>query len=117
MGITHQWVDYTSDIVTPEQTSVDPPQELSNSERDWPALPQHSDIRHDTNIVTTYQDTIHNEGSDLRPSVTRPTSRDTTVQMDRPGSVLTRIKKQRLNKSSEQLTDRKRTRNRAPTAC
>jgi hypothetical protein len=80
MEITHQWADDTSDIVTHEQTSVDPPQELSNSDREWPA-----DIRHYTNTVPTHQDTIYNEGSDRRPSVTRLTSCDTTVEMDRSG--------------------------------
>jgi hypothetical protein len=32
MGITHLWADDTSDIVTPEQASVDPRQELSDRE-------------------------------------------------------------------------------------
>jgi hypothetical protein len=61
MGIMHQWADDASDIVTPEHSSVDPPQELTNSDMEWPALRQHDDILHDTNMVTTYQDTIHKE--------------------------------------------------------
>jgi hypothetical protein len=56
------------------------------------------------------------QGSDRLPSVMRASPRETAMKTENTGTVLTRIKKQRLDKSNQQLNDRKRTRNKAPPA-
>jgi hypothetical protein len=115
MDIMQKWADDTSDIAVTEQDTVDPPQELVNTGKEWPTLTPYDDTRSDTKTKPTHQDTNNKDGSERRPLVNRPTSCDTTALMDKAGSGSTRIKKQRLSKSSENLNDRKRTRNRAPT--
>jgi hypothetical protein len=113
MDITQKWADDMSDIAVTEQDTVDPPQELANTGKEWPTLIPYDDTRRDTKTMPTHQDTNNKDGSERRPLVNRPTSSDTTALMDKAGSGSTRIKKQRLDKSSEHLNDRKRTRNRA----
>jgi hypothetical protein len=71
------------------------------------------DAQHDTTDLPIQQHSFdkHN-GSDWVPSDVQAVISDTLTPADTLGTGLTRTKEQRLDKSSEQLCERKRTRNR-----
>jgi hypothetical protein len=89
------------------------PEEPSKGEDEWPTLPQPDVALQDTTDLPIQHHSLDKyNGSDRVPSDVQGTTRDTLMPTDTSGTGITRTKKQRLDKSSEQLYGRKRTWNR-----
>jgi hypothetical protein len=111
---SYKWADDISETDLPEQATVDLLTEAENSEKEWPTLSHIEDTLHEPTALIKQQGEGTQHGSNCLPSVMRAFPRETTMQTGNSGTGLTRIKKQRLDKSNEQLNARKRTRNKVP---
>jgi hypothetical protein len=111
---SYKWADDISETDLPYQATVNLLTEAEKSEKEWPTLSHTEGTLHEPTALIKQQGDETQHGSDRFPSVMRAFPRETTMQTGTSGTGLTHIKQQRLDKSNEQLNDRKRTRNKAP---
>jgi hypothetical protein len=108
-----KWADDILDIERTSKATVFLPEEPLKAENEWPTLPQTDATRQHTTELPKHQHGVNKQNkSDRGPSVVTATTSDTRTLMDTAGTGLTCIRKQRLDKSNEQLNEQKRMRNR-----